>query len=80
MMMYCACHSAYMMMYCARVQCRCVLCVCSMPVCFAEADVDENQLMGEWFNLVHEKNALVRYESELMVRWVVCSIDVMVLI
>nr|KAG5694857.1 hypothetical protein BaRGS_028785 [Batillaria attramentaria] len=33
-----------------------------------EADVDENQLMGEWFNLVHEKNALVRYESELMVR------------
>ena len=44
-----------------------------MLVCFAEADVDENQLMGEWFNLVHEKNALVRYESELMVRWVMCS-------
>ncbi|XP_052087174.1 protein-methionine sulfoxide oxidase mical3b-like isoform X3 [Mytilus californianus] len=27
----------------------------------------ESELMQEWFNLVYEKNALVRYESELMV-------------
>ncbi|XP_022109073.1 F-actin-methionine sulfoxide oxidase MICAL3-like isoform X4 [Acanthaster planci] len=30
--------------------------------------MDENTLMQQWFNLVNEKNALVRYESELMVQ------------
>lgn len=29
---------------------------------------DESALMQEWFQLVHEKNALSRYEQELMVR------------
>ncbi|XP_038074486.1 F-actin-monooxygenase MICAL3-like isoform X2 [Patiria miniata] len=32
------------------------------------SEVDENTLMQQWFNLVNEKNALVRYESELMVQ------------
>ncbi|XP_071134394.1 F-actin-monooxygenase MICAL3-like isoform X3 [Mytilus edulis] len=32
-----------------------------------DAGRDEAGLMQEWFNLVYEKNALVRYESELMV-------------
>lgn len=30
--------------------------------------MDESALMQEWFQLVHEKNALSRYEQELMVR------------
>lgn len=29
---------------------------------------DEPALMQEWFQLVHERNALSRYEQELMVR------------
>ena len=37
---------------------------------FAVAEADEAKLMGEWFSLVREKNGLVRYESELMVRLV----------
>jgi len=36
----------------------------------SESGRDEAQLMQEWFNLVYEKNALVRYESELMVKYV----------
>ena len=35
-----------------------------------DAGRSETDLMQEWFNLVHEKNALVRLESELMVRYV----------
>ena len=34
----------------------------------AEASSNESRLMQEWFNVVHEKNALVRYESELLVQ------------
>jgi hypothetical protein len=34
----------------------------------AAAPTDETHLMQEWFNVVHEKNVLVRYESELMVQ------------
>uniref|UniRef100_A0A0P4W1M8 BMERB domain-containing protein n=1 Tax=Scylla olivacea TaxID=85551 RepID=A0A0P4W1M8_SCYOL len=32
------------------------------------AERDEAELMGDWFAMVHEKNALVRWEQELMVR------------
>lgn len=28
----------------------------------------ESEIMSDWFNVVHEKNVLVRYEAELMVR------------
>ena len=35
---------------------------------FADASRDEAELMQEWFNIVHEKNVLVRYDSELMVQ------------
>lgn len=35
---------------------------------FADASKRESDLMQEWFNMVHEKNVLVRYESELMVQ------------
>lgn len=28
---------------------------------------DDPKLMQEWFKLVQEKNAMVRYESELMI-------------
>lgn len=39
---------------------------------FAEAapSPEASDLLEEWLNLVHEKNALVRYESELMVQYV----------
>ena len=33
-----------------------------------EAGRSEADLMQDWFNVVHEKNVLVRYESELMVQ------------
>ncbi|KAK8728739.1 hypothetical protein OTU49_009120 [Cherax quadricarinatus] len=32
------------------------------------ANRDEADLMGDWFSMVHEKNALVRWEQELLVR------------
>ncbi|XP_042224057.1 F-actin-monooxygenase Mical-like isoform X2 [Homarus americanus] len=32
------------------------------------ANRDEADLMGDWFSMVHEKNALVRWEQELMVQ------------
>ena len=34
----------------------------------SDAEKDESVLMQDWFNIVHEKNMLVRYESELMVQ------------
>lgn len=34
---------------------------------------DDPSLMHQWFKLVQEKNALVRYESELMILWVFYS-------
>ena len=33
-----------------------------------KASDEENYLMEQWFNIVHEKNALVRYQSELMIQ------------
>lgn len=48
-----------------------VCCLClGRWCCFVNVDAkrDENELMQEWFNIVHEKNVLVRYESELMVQ------------
>ena len=33
-----------------------------------EEDIPAEELMQEWFNVVHEKNVLVRYQSELMVQ------------
>ncbi|KAK2163917.1 hypothetical protein LSH36_72g05017 [Paralvinella palmiformis] len=38
-----------------------------IPSSDKDAGKDESELMQQWFNIVHEKNMLVRYESELMV-------------
>ncbi len=38
------------------------------PGGIADARRDEPELMQQWFNVVHEKNMLVRHESELMVQ------------
>ena len=40
----------------------------SLCVVVTDAKKAESDLMQEWFNMVHEKNVLVRYESELMVQ------------
>ncbi len=40
--------------------------VCCLPL--TDASRDEAELMQDWFNIVHEKNALVRQESDLMVQ------------
>ena len=51
--------------------------MCSQSTCiyigivFTDAGKEEAELMQEWFTLVYEKNALVRYESELMVKYVI---------
>ena len=48
---------------CTTAVCDCACCVVSV-----DAAKNESELMQEWFNMVHEKNVLVRYESELMVQ------------
>ncbi len=42
-----------------------VFCGCLLGT---DAQRSEADLMQDWFNVVHEKNVLVRYESELMVQ------------
>ena len=42
-------------------------CVLPPPVLPGMGKKDDPKLMQEWFKLVQEKNALVRYESELMI-------------
>lgn len=59
--------------------CRVCVSVCVWPQLFhfffnvllsGMGKKDDPKLMQEWFKLVQEKNALVRYESELMILWV----------
>ena len=46
----------------------CTTAVCDRVYVSVDAAKNESELMQEWFNMVHEKNVLVRYESELMVQ------------
>lgn len=39
----------------------------TLPVSAGMGKKDDPKLMQEWFRLVQEKNAMVRYESELMI-------------
>ena len=48
--------------------CTTAVCDCSCCVVSVDAAKNESELMQEWFNMVHEKNVLVRYESELMIQ------------
>lgn len=43
-------------------------CACGVGAC--GGDDDDNGLMQLWFQLVQQKNILVRYESELLVLYV----------
>ena len=47
--------------------------VCGVLCAESEDAMDEDELMIQWFELVNQKNELVRKESELMYRWVVES-------
>ena len=39
---------------------------------------DETELMQQWFDVVHEKNVLAGYESELVIQSVVWIISVVI--
>lgn len=39
----------------------------TLPLSAGMGKKDDPKLMQEWFRLVQEKNAMVRYESELMI-------------
>ena len=43
------------------------LCGLTRPLSAGMGKKDDPRLMQEWFKLVQEKNAMVRYESELMI-------------
>lgn len=42
-------------------------CGLTCPLSAGMGKKDDPKLMQEWFKLVQEKNAMVRYESELMI-------------
>lgn len=46
----------------------CVTFLLSYVYVRVDGDTENKELMQKWFNVIHEKSQLFRYESELMVR------------
>ena len=48
------------------------------PTMSSSVQYDETELMQQWFDVVHEKNVLAGYESELVIQSVVWIISVVI--